>query len=78
VWIWDRNQSSRQSVEHGDDLMCLLGDGQEDAVKLANRVQQLKKEEEKAAKRIRETRKRAEEIKVLRKRNGACVVVQLA
>jgi hypothetical protein len=46
--------------------------GQEDAVKLANRVQQLKKEEEKAAKRIRETRKRAEEIKVLRKRNGAC------
>jgi hypothetical protein len=49
-------------------------DGQEDAVKLANRVQQLKKEEEKAAKRIRETRKRAEEIKVLRKRNGACAL----
>lgn len=39
-------------------------------MKLANRVQQLKKEEEKAAKRIKETKKRAEEIKHLRKRNG--------
>lgn len=42
---------------------------QEDALKLANRVQQLKKEEEKAAKRIAETRKRAQEIHHLRKRN---------
>ena len=42
---------------------------QEDALKLANRVQQLKKEEEKAAKRINETKKRAGEIHKLRKRN---------
>lgn len=42
---------------------------QEDALKLQNRVQQLKKEEDKAHKRIQETKKRASEIRSLRDRN---------
>lgn len=42
---------------------------QEDALRLANRVAQLQKEDEKAKKRIQETQKRAAEIRNLRKRN---------
>ena len=42
---------------------------EEDAVRLANRIEQLRKEEVKAAKKIHETRRRAEEIITLRERN---------
>lgn len=43
---------------------------EEDAVRLANRIEQLKKEEMKALKKITDTRKRAEEIAALRERNA--------
>lgn len=43
---------------------------QEDATRLANRLAQLKKEEERSQKRIEETRKRAAEILNARRRNG--------
>lgn len=43
---------------------------QEDATRLANRLAQLKKEEERSQKRIEETRKRAAEIVNARRRNG--------
>lgn len=42
---------------------------EEDAVRLANRIEQLKKEEMKALKKISDTRRRAEEICLLRERN---------
>jgi len=42
---------------------------EEDAVRLANRIEQLKKEEMKALKKISDTRRRAEEIAALRERN---------
>lgn len=69
-------QSSYQTTHAAASPKALLQAKQlrklaeEDAVRLANRIEQLKKEEMKALKKITDTRRRAEEIAALRERNA--------